>query len=116
MIQTGVSKTWNDFERKLQFHDNEFLEQEAVLAGELVRHWGMVAGINDGEDTAGRTRIRLQTPTELVGRAFDTAKLFFETARAKGLIHTGPELSELNETKEQSDSTVKQIAENIFPN
>lgn len=115
MIQTGISKTWQDFDRKLQKHETELLEQEAGLAWTLIAQWGMVAGMEDGEDSSGRAKGRIQTPTELIERAFTTANLFFTEARKRGLIHIAPDLADLNETKEQSEATTKQIADKILP-
>jgi len=42
-----------------------------------IERWGMVAGVPDGEDTSGRSKLRLATPDELVDRAAAiTAKMF----------------------------------------
>ena len=42
---------------------------EAHMLIDLVAKWGCVACIPDGEDSAGRQKMRLQTPEELVERS-----------------------------------------------
>jgi len=87
--------------------DNEQFEHEAEIAIQFVQHWGMVAGIPDGEDSAGRYKIRLQTPEELVERATTTASLLMATIRKKGLVYVGPELTHYQEPgKEEKGKTV----------
>lgn len=63
---------------------SEVVGAEAHLAQELIRAWGMVAAIGNGEDSAGRAKLRLQTPAELVDRATATAEAFFTEVRARG--------------------------------
>ena len=63
------------------------VEQEAILAMSLIERWGMVAGQPDGEDSAGRSKLRLSTPEELVDRAFIVARMAFSRAREDDLIY-----------------------------
>lgn len=57
-----------------------------MIAVELVERWGSVAGAPDGEDSAGRSKIRLQEPEELVERAVKTAGLLWEAIKKQGWI------------------------------
>ena len=68
-------------------HNTEIPEDEAKLALDLISRWGMVAAMPDGEDSSGRSKVRLSTPEELSERAFSTAKIAFETVRANGLMY-----------------------------
>mgnify|MGYP003659998928 CR=1 FL=1 len=68
-------------------HNTEIPEDEAKLALDLITRWGMVAGVPDGEDSSGRSKLRLSTPEELSERAFNTAKVAFDTIRANGLMY-----------------------------
>ena len=77
---------------QVQVWETEHLELEANLAASLIERWGMVCAEPDGEDSAGRQKLRLQTPDELVQRAFDVAHDFMDQARIRGLIHTTPDL------------------------
>ena len=54
-----------------------------------------VAAIEDGEDSAGRMRVRLQRSTELVDRCFEIADLFVAKAESRGDIRVGPTLEEV---------------------
>jgi hypothetical protein len=64
---------------------------EAQIAVTLVEKWGLVAGdLADGEDSAGRARIRLQTPKELVARAMETAALLVSALETHGWIKPAP--------------------------
>lgn len=75
----------------LYIHDDEIIQPEACLAFDLIQKWGLVAGVPDGEDSSGRTKPRLQTPEELVERAFAAAKLAFTEARKRQLVlNAGP--------------------------
>jgi hypothetical protein len=59
---------------------------ESSLAAVLVERWGMVAAVEDGEDSAGRARLRLATPEEVVARAVKCATLLVDECRSRGLM------------------------------
>jgi hypothetical protein len=59
---------------------------EAELAARMIERWGCVAGEMDGEDSAGRQKIRLATADELVGRACDVAAKMFEEFTKRGWV------------------------------
>jgi len=89
------SKIINEYGfEKLGIHENEVFEQEAEVARELICRWGMVAAEVDGEDSSGRAKFRLQTPEELVDRAFQTARMFMSAARATELVHVLPDVDQ----------------------
>lgn len=67
-------------------------QEPAKMAGALIERWGVVAAIVDGEDSAGRSKLRLQTPEELVQRAFAVAELFYSEAEARGHLLEMPEI------------------------
>lgn len=62
------------------------LSPEAVLAMKLLEQWGMATAESTGEDSAGRAKIALVSPGNLVTRAFDIATAFFAEARARGMV------------------------------
>lgn len=64
--------------------------QEAQFVLHLIEKWGMVAGDDGGEDSAGRAKLRLQTPEEVVARAMQTAEAAFRTLREHGWIAPMP--------------------------
>lgn len=53
------------------------MEARADFAAELIRHWGQVAGTTGKEDSAGRAKIDLASPQDVVDRAFEIADCFF---------------------------------------
>ena len=67
-------------------HESEHFELEGALAVVMIERWGMIAAVEDGEDSSGRSKLRALTPEELVTRAFDTAKLAMARAREAGLV------------------------------
>lgn len=87
------SKIQEKFESKtVVLWDIEVPENEAKFAMSMIERWGMVAGIEDGEDGAKRQKLRLATPEELVKRAFEVASITFKTIRDEGLMHITPDL------------------------
>lgn len=86
--------TWTIFRR-------ETLSPEAEFAYRLVERWGMVAGYPDGEDSAGRQRIRNMTPAEMVDRATTTASLFWGEITRMGWVQDIPSPEEARLAVEQ---------------
>lgn len=63
-------------------------DMRARLAMTLIEKWGMVAcTVADGEDSAGRSRMRLLTPAQVVGRATETAERAIEEMHRLGWFH-----------------------------
>jgi hypothetical protein len=52
------------------------------LALDLIRHFGVVAAKPGAEDSSGRSILELQTPKEVVDRAFEMAAYAVEKAEA----------------------------------
>ena len=52
-----------------QIHHREILNQEAASALAFAERWALIAAIPDGEDSAGRQKLRLPTPEELAARS-----------------------------------------------
>lgn len=70
----------------------EVLNLKARLSATLIEKWGMVAGIPDGEDSAGRSKLRLLTPQEVVDRATETADIVVDAFRTLGWVAASPSL------------------------
>lgn len=87
------------YEPKLVFHHAQHPGQEGSLAVELVARWGTVAAIPDGEDSAGRAKLRLQTPDELAERAVATSVALFRRLREAGLLVDCPRVPTRAEAK-----------------
>ena len=75
LLEPGSEGSWR---RSLSVHKNFQPNMKACLAIQIVERWGCVAGTPDGEDSAGRSIVRLQTVDELIERACSTADLLIE--------------------------------------
>lgn len=84
---------------QLRIHTPEQPDFKARMAIALVERWGMVAGIPDGEDSAGRTKLRLQTPNELVARACETADVLWRECLGRGWVFEVPAPEGYKDTK-----------------
>ena len=76
-------------------HATEHYDIAARIAMGLVEKWGMVAGKPDGEDAAGRSKLALLDPDEVVDRAVVTAEGLVAKLRERGHIHKIPGLKEI---------------------
>jgi len=97
MLESKIKERFKTDEKSVLMTDNENLEQEAKAALSFIERWGMVAAADGGEDSAGRAKLRLMTPDELVERAFAIAHIAFDKARSRELVHRTPSLSELED-------------------
>lgn len=64
----------------------EVPQEKAKTALDLMRHLAIVAGEVNGEDTAGRQKLRLMTPEEVVDRAISIADIAWNKFREKDWI------------------------------
>ena len=71
------------------------LTSTARLAEQLAERWGMVAAEDDGEDSAGRQKVRLATPIEVIERACAVASLLHAEFTARGWYVEIPTREEL---------------------
>jgi len=85
MLEHEVTDKWAN--KRIVTHETEIPEMEMRMVMVLVERWAPVAAIPDGEDSTGRTKLRLQTPAELVSRAFDCAALVMKMGREKKLFY-----------------------------
>lgn len=77
---------------------------EIRLATALVEKWGMVLGMEDGEDSSGRHKLRLATPGEVVDRAVATTKVLIARFIAEDWFHDSSEaLAELADRRLQRE-------------
>lgn len=71
---------------------NHTISMEARIVLSIIERWAAVAGEPDGEDTAGRSKLRLQEPAEVVDRACEVAKAAVDAFEARGWIAPPPPL------------------------
>lgn len=81
--------------------NTQVLQPAAALAQELLARWGMVSAVEDGEDSAGRAKVRLQGPQEMVMRACATAELAYQEFKKRGWVLDLPDPMPPKEIKEE---------------
>ena len=92
-----VSDDYNIRNPKIVIHDTEIPNFEARVATSLVERWGMVAADDNGEDSTGRAKARLQTPEELVERACETSQRLAAAFRERKWFVSAPTWAEVKE-------------------
>ena len=88
---------------KMAAHERVHADCRARMAGALIQRWGMVAAITDGEDSAGRSKLRLMTVPELVARACDTAAAALAAFSERGWLVDVPDYLTLIEEQKKSN-------------
>lgn len=91
-----ITTEHNYGDKKVTLYRTETPTMEGEFGMQLVSHFGLIAGDWDGEDSAGRAKARLLTPTEAVARAFDLAAEAFRVMRERGMLVQLPDLNEVN--------------------
>jgi hypothetical protein len=84
-------------------HETDSLTMKARLAVNMVEKWGMVAGIEDGEDGSNRAKFRLATPDELVERAISVTEKLFDKLNENKWIEQIPDFVELQAALNSED-------------
>ena len=67
--------------RSVEMYDvrmGRLLDPVSIVARDLLMSHPNVAGIEDGEDSSNRSKLRLQSPRELVSRSFEIAQLWYD--------------------------------------
>lgn len=75
-------------------------DSRACFAMELMRHLAIVAATTDGEDTAGRQKLRSLTPKEVVDRAVAISEAAWDAFAEKGWVVDISSLLEAQEKRE----------------
>lgn len=84
-----------------QILNRQFETMEARFAMACIERWGMVAAEVDGEDSAGRSKLRRLTVEEIVTHACDTAQCAYEEFETRGWILSLPGYEEIREQAEE---------------
>lgn len=94
----------NDDLKDVTLHNIVVPDARAQLAGELARHLALVAGQADGEDSAGRQKIRLLSPDEVATRALEIAEALWAGFEKREWMISMPSPDEVNPPKQPSIS------------
>ncbi len=65
-------------------YDKVVYDRRAEMAIIMLEKWGMVAAIDNGEDTAGRAKLGLMPIGELIDRAFECADAAYQEIEKRG--------------------------------
>jgi hypothetical protein len=79
---------------KVIMHETEAPGFEARIALALAERWGLVAAEVDGEDSAGRSKLRRLTPKELASHACEAAQELVSEFAARGWMIQLPSIAE----------------------
>ena len=94
-VQYRVGKQQSNSRKDLMVHETETLSLEAQFVCDMIRQLGIVACKSGGEDTSGRQKLALLTPTEVVDRALAISQYAFEKFRENGLVTNLPDINEI---------------------
>lgn len=76
-------------------HQKQVMTIRAKIATEMATKWGMVASKYAGEDSAGRAKLAVLTPSEVVERSVETADLLVTAFEKAGWFDVMPSIEEL---------------------
>ncbi len=79
---------------EIVYHSDRSPNMCARLAMEYVKEWGMIMAATDGEDSAGRAKLRIATPDEVTERACEVASLLLEKLERRGWLLKAPSIEE----------------------
>ena len=100
MIEKKITIERYDNEPKTNLNDIDVFSKRAVMVMEMISRWGMVAGEPDGEDSNGRTKLKLLSEKDLVKRAFKISDLMFEELEIRDWMIQSATFEELELAKE----------------
>lgn len=90
-------------------HSTRMFYSVADMAVEFAKHFAIVAATPDGEDSAGRAKLRLSTPAEVVQRSCDIAEGLWNEFESRGWMFEVP----LPKGAEDVIAAVREYAERI---
>jgi hypothetical protein len=79
----GIKRSYGE-PATIMTHERFMLTIEARFAMALIERWGLVAAQEDGEDSAGRQKVRLSSIKDVVDRAANTAALAIKEFSDRG--------------------------------
>lgn len=96
---------------KYQRHYLEAPTEEARFAMTIMERWAMVSSQEDGEDSAGRQKLKLLSEEDIVKRACNISSMAFDAFRRLDWLTPVPTLEEL-EADIQSRKKKRENGEN----
>lgn len=87
----------------IALHERTVPEKRAVFAMAIIERWALVAAEPDGEDSAGRQKLKMPEPDKLVERAVQIADGAYEAFALKGWLHELPDWETVIERSRESE-------------
>lgn len=103
-VRTAKSRYKLDSGSGIMVHETEYLDQRARTAVSFVEKWGMALCEFDGEDSAGRQKMKVASCDSVVKRACEMTDLLFYEFRNRGWITDMPTYAEVDEKHENSET------------
>jgi len=89
----GVKARYGD--ERYVLHHLKQLDSRASLACQFAERWAMVAAMEDGEDSAGRQKVRRMTPGELADHACECVSALMEQFQVRGWLLEVPNFEQV---------------------
>ncbi len=84
------------------YHLNYAPNDVRDFAKSIITQWGLAAGTIDGEDSAGRAKLRSRTPDEVVMFACDVAEKAYAEFAKRGWLEPTPSITEIYDAGEEN--------------
>lgn len=85
-----VEIIWDEFHTTYRAHSRGIASYTALLAERIVNHCAMITAQVDGEDTAGRQKLKLMDAADVAKRACDIAENMVAIFDARGWVNVFP--------------------------
>lgn len=76
-------------------HNRKLIDPQGKFAMDCIERWALVAAEPDGEDSAGRAKLRRMTPEEVVQHACECASKAFAAFEERGWLIAVPAMADL---------------------
>jgi len=112
-VDVHTNKFGYEREPVISTHDNEHLTIKARVCLEMIQRWALVAAEDDGEDSHGRSKLKLSEPDALVNRATILTELAFKRFHEKNWIVKLPSLHEATEKAKIKDDKYRELRKKL---
>ena len=83
-------------------HNRIAHNNRAAFAREIIGRFALVSGSPDGEDSAGRARLRKETATEIVDFACDVAERSYNEFEKRGWLEQVPSFEDIKVERDKA--------------
>ena len=99
------TREWDHgFPVEVGLHERYKLDGRARFAAACIERWGLVVAEDNGEDSAGRAKVRRATPEEVVDAACDCAERAFTAFAERGWLVPVPSIESMFDQIEDAEN------------